>query len=82
MGLRVKFGHAGPDVCRSPNAKVVTVITHAGIFEVDVDFCGCATAQDVDMELAGMGWVRAGIDSYTCATQDVLTLTGEVSESE
>ncbi|KAJ7102032.1 hypothetical protein C8R44DRAFT_747053 [Mycena epipterygia] len=69
LGLRVQVGHA----YRSPHAQVFSLITRSGICEADVNLCGCEASQGVDIELAELGWIRAGKDSFTFTTQDVLT---------
>jgi len=69
LGLRVDLGHAGLQ-CPSLTPGDVRVFTHAGIFQVMLNFCGCNNAPIADGQMREMGWLPGGPGTY--ATRELL----------
>ncbi|KAJ7033118.1 hypothetical protein C8F04DRAFT_957903 [Mycena alexandri] len=82
LGLRVQLGHPPGVICRFRRAAAVDFVLYdlSGVHEINVDFCGCRTAEDGEEEehrrqlLRACWWPATVKAPNTCATFQVLRL--------
>ncbi|KAJ7119391.1 hypothetical protein C8R46DRAFT_1169932 [Mycena filopes] len=82
LGLRVQLGHPPGSVCPSRRAAPEDFVLFdlTGVHELNVDFCGCRTAEGVEWEehrrqlLRACWWPATVTAPNTCATFQVLRL--------
>lgn len=70
LGLRIQLGHAKSTRCARPkpafNDSFVVLDTN-GIHEVNLDYCGCETAQDQTTQLLRFRWFPATLGNIKTA---------------